>query len=290
MDFYGLNVPGVAHAMYPLEVSAAQGVEQRVMVQTFAPPEVRGAVLMCHGYYDHVGLYGHLIRYLLGRGLLVVAFDQPGHGLATGQPAHIDSFDEYIAALTAVEQFALQLQGVDEVTHWVGQSMGGAILMEYFAQHNRQPVGDLVLFAPLVRPHAWWFNRWVFAAARLTIQAKKRILTRNADNPEFLAFLAQDPLQADLLPVSWVQAMVDWTNRFETYPPSPIAPRIIQGQLDRTIDWQYNLERLGRLYPQAQWLMLPEARHHLVNESAALRATMFSWLDEHAFGEFAATG
>lgn len=276
-DFYAL--PDGAHQMYPLQSGG-----ERVMMQCFQPAQATSTAMMCHGYYDHVGLYGHLIRYLLQRNVTVVTFDQPGHGLSTGQPAHIDSFDEYVATLRGVEAFVRDQLGLGSPQHWVGQSMGGAVLMEHFAQSQTVPTGDLVLFAPLLRPYAWWLNRWVFAAARHTIQAKKRVLTRNADNPEFLSFLAQDPLQADVLPVAWVQAMVDWSTRFATYPPSKIAAKIIQGQMDRTIDWQHNVARLGEMYPQAQWLMLPTGRHHLVNESALLRKQMFDWLDERAFG------
>ena len=276
VNFYALGLNNVQHQLCPI-----QSGQWRVMVQTFTPAEVRGDVLLCHGYYDHVGIYGHVIRYLLQRGLRVVTFDQPGHGLSQGEPATIDSFESYVQVVEDVRQFAEARYG-EQAWHWVGQSMGGAVVMEYLARQSTVS-GDVVLFAPLVRPYAWGINQWVFALAKHTIVQKKRVFTQNADNPEFLSFLRDDPLQAHVLPVAWVQAMVDWFTGFEQREPMTWAPRIIQGHLDRTVDWQYNEGVLRRLFPQAQWLALPTGRHHLVNESAELRAQMWQWLDQQVF-------
>ncbi len=275
VKFYALEFPATTHQAYPIEAAG-----ERVVLQVFTPAEVTGVAVMCHGYYDHVGIYNHLLEYLLTRGRQVICFDQPGHGLSSGEPAHVESFEVYLAALRAVLVFCdevLKLPGPDD---WLGQSMGGAVLMEHFAHSPQPPRGEMVLFAPLVRPFAWWINRWVFAAAKHTITAKKRVLTRNSNDSTFLDKLARDPLQADTLPVSWVQAMVDWSTRFVGYTAASMSPRFIQGQMDHTIDWRYGMQVLKQRYPDADWLMLPTGRHHLVNESPELRATMFEWLDQ----------
>ena len=151
--------------------------------------------------------------------------------------------------------------------------------MEYLAREPEAVEGDIVLLAPLVRPYAWWINRWVFVVAARTIKAKKRVLAKNADNQAFLDFLSHDPLQADVLPVNWVRAMVKWFQMFESYPESKLEPKIIQGEADKTVAWQHNRRVLKKRYPKAEWLMLPSARHHLVNESAELRKQMWCWLD-----------
>ena len=88
-----------------------------------------------------------------------------------------------------------------------------------------------------------------------------------------------DPLQARILPVAWVQAMVDWFKRFERYPTSQLAPRLIQGDCDRTVDWKYNIEIYERRYPRATHLILPGGRHHLANESLEIRKQMWDFLD-----------
>jgi alpha-beta hydrolase superfamily lysophospholipase len=279
LNFYDLAGISARHRLFPIE-SCSQDRIERLMVQIIEPLEPLGHVFMCHGYYDHVGLYGYLIRYLLSRGLIVITFDQPGHGLTSGEPAQVDSFDRYVQAVVDVLAFArTTLSSSANDWHWVGQSMGGAVLMEYFARETEKVNGDVVLFAPLVRPFGWGINRWVFAVAERTIKAKKRVLTKNADNQAFLDFLSRDPLQADVLPVSWVRAMVNWFQMFESYPESELAPKIIQGEQDKTVAWQHNRRILKKRYPQSEWLMLPSARHHLVNESADLRMQMWRWLD-----------
>ena len=168
--------------------------------------------------------------------------------------------------------------GVGDV-HVLAQSMGGAVTLEYLEQAGTAGIGRVVLFAPLVRPYAWWLNRWVFAVAKRTITERPRVITSNADNPEFYNLQLKDPLQARILPVAWVQAMVDWFQRFERYPPSDLAPCIIQGYADRTVSWRHGQRVLDRRYPNARWHYIAGGRHHLVNEAATIREDMWGWLD-----------
>ena len=250
--------------------------EHRVVVQQFAPTEPSGTAVVCHGYYDHVGLYGHLIGYLLSKGLVVIAFDQPGHGLSSGPRASIDDFGRYVRTLRAVLGAATSLP---KPWHIVGQSMGASVVLEYLATAEDSPFVEAVLFAPLVRPALWSVNRWLYHAMRNVVTERPRRFTRNAENPEFLELLRRDPLQAQALPVAWVTAMVEWMIRFEQHGVLPINPKIIQGHADQTVGWRYNL-KLIREKCDPEVLEIPAARHHLVNESADIRSEMWSWLDE----------
>jgi hypothetical protein len=55
----------------------------------------KATVIIVHGYLDHSGLYGRLIRWSLEQNYNVICFDLPGHGLSSGEPANIDSFATY---------------------------------------------------------------------------------------------------------------------------------------------------------------------------------------------------
>ena len=137
-----------------------------------------------------------------------------------------------------------------------------------------------MLLAPLVRPYAWGVNRFVYGIAKLLIDSRKRTITNNADNPSFIEFQKKDPLQAHVLPVEWVSAMVAWKNRFVAYPErKSFAPKVVQGFADRTVDFKYGMKVLRDRYAP-EFLEIPEARHHLVNESEAIRAQMWAWMDE----------
>lgn len=275
-DFYQLNLaaslPGLSH-----HIGWVESGDYRIAAQAFVHPSPRGVALMLHGYYDHVGLFGHLLELLLGERLSVLTFDFPGHGLSSGPRATIRSFDEYVDAVVDVRRAAGAL--LPAPSYLFGQSMGGAIAMEYLLRFGSEACEGAFLFAPLVRPYAWHINRWVYEVARRTIKQRKRTITENAENPEFLALMRRDPLAPDVLPVQWVTAMVSWMHAFEARPRLPLELKILQGEADRTVDWRYNLNLLESR-ADAEVLRIPGARHHLVNESLLIRQEMFRWISE----------
>ena len=275
--FYGLQFIGLDRHLALIECAG-----ERIAMQAFVPTSrtVRAWAVVCHGYYDHVGLYGPLIRDLLLRDIAVITFDQPGHGLSTGDRVNIADFQQYVDVIEVIHKFAAK-SALDKPLHWFGQSMGGALVMEYWQQRKlEKPTGELVLLAPLVRPYAWPLMRWAFALAKATVKARPRNMSSNMQNQEFVRLLAADPLQAKVLPVSWVQAMVKWFNQFEAYPSSTLPLNIIQGYEDRTVSFRHNLRVLKRRYLNAAIHIIPAARHHLVNEVPAIYAEIWAWLDD----------
>jgi lysophospholipase len=257
--------------------------EFKIATQLYAVPQPRGTAFMCHGYYDHVGLFGHLIEFLLRAGFNVLTFDFPGHGLSSGARATIESFDHYVAVLVDLQHYLESQLGEHAASAFpqpwyvLGQSMGGAIAMEYLLQYGHERFSEVVLFAPLIRPAAWGINRWVYEIARRTITERKRIITENAENPEFIALMKRDPLAPDILPVQWVTAMVNWMKAFEQRGKLPFPLHIAQGDQDKTIDWRHNIAFFSS-HTDVDLLRIPGARHHLVNESAHIRAQLFQWM------------
>lgn len=258
--------------------------EERIFTQTFKPAGNAPCAwaLVCHGLYDHMGVYGYLVAELLERNIAVIGFDQIGHGLSTGIQASISDFQRYIQVVRVAHKLATRMSG-DLPLHWFGQSMGGALTMEYWQQQRMakqsRPSGEMVLLAPLVRPYAWPLMRWVFEVAKHFVDYWPRDTSSNVDNPDFVALLGKDPLQARKLPVAWVNAMVNWFLYFEALPPSLLRPKIIHGYEDRTVSYRHNLPVLERMFPQAQIHILPPARHHLVNETAEIQAAIWQCLD-----------
>lgn len=126
---YGLNfqMPGIPASH---SIGTFGSGEYTLVGQRFALPEDRekGCVVLLHGYYDHAGLFGHLIRHCLEQGQSVLIFDFPGHGLSTGPEASIRSFQEYSDALL---QF-LKLAGASLPVPLavIGQSTGSAVVMD----------------------------------------------------------------------------------------------------------------------------------------------------------------
>jgi lysophospholipase len=277
IDFHKRK-PGLRHTLGGIKTE-----RHDVCVHLWHPADPTGSAIVVHGYYDHVGLYRHLIGHLLERNLAVLAFDLPGHGLSSGAPATIETFDHYVAAFN--ETLAAAKAHLPKPWHLIGQSTGAAVAMEWLLANRFTkadvPFRSIVLLAPLVRPYAWApFNRIVYEIARRLITERPRTFVTNADDDEFIAFLRdRDPLQARILPVQWVTAMQNWRRRFERYEPTDLEPLVIQGHRDRTVDRKYNIRVIERLF-RPRVVYIDEARHHLVNESPAIRARMFAAIDE----------
>ena len=184
-----------------------------------------------------------------------------------------------VTRLRSVVTVAVAEARLPQPWHIIGQSMGGAVVMEYLVKHTAEDFAKVVLLAPLIRPAAWSINRIIYGLARRFVTERPRTITRNAENPEFLYLMAHDPLAPQTLPMQWIAAMVAWLAQFEAYPTLPFEPLVVQGNADRTVGWRYNLKFLASKC-RIDLLEIPLARHHLVNESPGIRAEMFAWLAE----------
>jgi lysophospholipase len=179
----------------------------------------RGTVLVSHGYFDHVGLYTHQILFLLKRGFTVVAFDLPGHGLSSGEQASIANFSQYQAVLTCCLR---KMQGLPEPWHWLAQSTGGAIAMDFLlhTSEEQRPFNKIWLLAPLVWPFGWRSGKYLHTLLRPFARSLKRRFATNSHDQEFLDFLKHDdPLQSRRLSVTWITAWRKWLPTFLTAPP-----------------------------------------------------------------------
>jgi len=245
-----------------------------------APPVA--TLFVIHGFYDHMGLYRHVIEWGLNRGVVVIACDLPGHGLSSGERASIDDFAQYQAVLQGLFIEAQSLQ-LPQPWHLCGQSTGGAIVLDHLLRYGEQSPaqGKAILLSPLVRPKDWGWSKLSYYLLRPFVKGIARRFSENSNDPAFLPFLQADPLQPLRLPTAWVGALARWIPRIENASPSARQPLVVQGQADKTVDWQHNLEVLKTRFNQPRVLLLPEARHHLANETAAIREQYFGFLDQY---------
>ncbi len=253
----------------------------KLACQYFAlgPERQKGCVFLVHGYYDHLGLYHHLVAHCLHQGYGVFGFDLPGHGLSTGDEAGIDSFCEYTEAVFACFDQVQNL--IQEPWVALGQSTGGAIFMELLLGDRKSPFTTHILFCPLLYTMNWRWSRLIFYVLRRFLPAIKRTFAENSHDKDFLNFLRhKDPLQSRKLPVSWVSAMINYIQRFESAKQSETPLHIIQGTGDTTVDWPRNLPLVTKKFPQSAIYKIEDARHHLVNESEEYRSKVFEKVSE----------
>ncbi|WP_404472159.1 alpha/beta hydrolase [Vreelandella venusta] len=249
--------------------------------QVWSPPVPTGTAFVIHGYFDHLGLYRHLLSCLLAKGWRVVLWDLPGHGLSSGPRAEIEDFDDYQHCLMHL-QGALQVQGMAPKP-WlgVGQSTGAAILAtDALTRREASGWSGIVLLAPLVRPWRWSQSSWLHLIASPFLKELPRKYRPNSTDEQFTAFLRdQDPLQPERLSVAWITAMRRWMPRLLALEPNPLPTLILQGEQDLTVDWEWNLTVLEEKFPNAEVHRHPDARHHLVNEAEPIRDVLFEALD-----------
>ena len=264
-----------------LKLTAGTTEDHQTVVMSWEPTKSVGAVIIVHGYTDHTGLYGHLIRHLLDRQLSVVCLDLKGHGLSSGAACSITDFGDYVAQVQSV--ITLCQAHFAGPLHGIGQSMGGSVLMKHClnqSAHNAYPFTSLTLLAPLLQPADWKKNRRLYYFSRWFVKSIKRVFRPSSRDIEFLAFLReQDPLQPTRVPLDWVGAMDQWISEFAQANMVDYPVHIIQGDNDKTLDWKYNLSQFRLKFNALQVSIIKRANHHLVNEEEALRESIFAKID-----------
>lgn len=271
--YYGINfedkLDAITHHFGFLKID-----DFHIACHVWSPAKPCGTVLITHGYFDHVGIYRHLIRFFLDQNLVVVAYDQPGHGLSSGNRASIQQFSSYQAVLDAC---LATMQTLPSPYYCLAQSMGGAILIDYLL-HNDKPAFDKVwLLAPLVWPSGWDSKKYLHATLRYFVGHIPRNFALNSHDLGFLNFLEhKDPLQPREISVAWVTAWKQWLPNILSATPSQFPATIIQGSGDTSVDWEKNLPVFRTKLPQSQLHILKGARHQLVNESKKYRLKLYT--------------
>ncbi|MEM0953460.1 MAG: alpha/beta hydrolase [Pseudomonadota bacterium] len=241
-------------------------------VQCWQQPDAQGTLYLVHGLFDHVGIYGHLIRFGLAQSFNVVAFDLPGHGLSSGARAEIEDFAQYRQAIETVLAATAAFPGP---RHVIAQSTGGAAVMDYLQRRDCVFTG-VVLLAPLIWPQGWRRVSLAHSILRPLLRNIPRSFAENSNDQGFLRFLRQDPLQPRVITVVWLSALKRWLEDFLQRPPCSTPLLVLQGDDDTTVDWRRNLPELQRRFPRARIETLAGARHHLANEHPPIRDPMLA--------------
>lgn len=263
---YSLAIDGVVHRAGSFRSSG-----RRLAGHLFRPikGDPAGSAVVIHGYFDHTAVMAPLVRFLVGRGMRVAAFDLPGHGLSEGRRAAINDFARYGDALA--DWLAVVGPALTGPVVLIGHSTGGAAILDYLRRYPDPRIAGVILAAPLVRPAHWGFVRRAAGLFYPLIETVPRIFRKSSSDPEFQSFIRSDPLQPRKIPLVWLRALADWVPRLDECSWPSTTVWVIQGTADGVVDWRYNLDYLSRKLPGLVIRRIPGARHHLFNERAGLR-------------------
>lgn len=236
----------------------------------FLPPNPKGVVITQHGYFGHCGIFKNLIRYLYDLGYCVAAFDLPGHGLSSGERWNIGDFGEYSQCL--LDFFNIISAKSDGPYHFVGHSTGAAAMIETLLSAKQDPFDKVIFAGPLVRCK-WWSQTYVIEQLGIPTSVKApRVFSKCTSDETFMEFVKNDdPLQGNEIPLGWVDAMHRWNEKMAKTPVIRRPIKMIQGDLDKTVDWKYNLEFLKLNFGRVNLTLIEGARHELFNESEDIK-------------------
>lgn len=289
LNAYGINFANqfahISHGFGCVKVA-----DFRIATHYWLPENPQGTLVVLHGYYDHVGVFTHPIRFALEHNFAVLAFDLPGHGLSSGEPATIDSFDQYGDAFAEILQQSAAI--MPQPLYALGQSTGCAVLMNYMwryalARNAPEHFAKLALCSPLVLPRAWrgyHMGRFAYAILRHFIRRISRSFGASSHDATFNTFIReQDPLQANYVALRWIGAMKAWHEMLLQLAPLQKEILIVQGTGDMTVDWRYNLPLIERKLPNTKIVFVKDAGHQLVNESEDYRSQVFNAINHYFF-------
>jgi len=277
--FYDINLVSEGLAKKQTIGIVPFGREQLVG-QAFITHRAQANILLVHGYMDHAGLYGKIIRHLLAKHINVFILDLQGHGLSTGAQASINHFFDYSNALTKLLVLAKH-KFSRKPWYLCGQSMGGALAMTLLQQGGHR-FEKTILLAPLVRPAQWVWMRDFHSMAKPLLNTMPRSFQNNSHDTSFHRFISRkDTLQTKIIPVQWITAWREWKRWFLSQPPHEASVLLLQGTDDNTIDWEYGLLTIPDYFPRVQVCEINHARHHMVNESGHYLNQIFTAIDQY---------
>lgn len=226
--------------------------------------EARGAVVLLHGYGEHLGLYDAFARRLVADGHAVHAMDAVGHGRSDGERAVIASWDHFVDDARRLAALVRERHpGVPLIV--VGHS-GGAVAAILLGLRSPEVADAMVLSAgPLRRQE--WIEAELDAGLVETDEADPTEAL--STHPDYVHALLHDPLtykggfRADTL-----RAIVDtWPEIAAGLAAGrPGVPTLLVHGEDDPIVPVEHARAVAAMLPEATLRTFPGDLHDVLNE------------------------
>ncbi|MFN3687308.1 alpha/beta fold hydrolase [Salinarimonas sp.] len=286
-------------------IRAADGVGLRVARFEARVERPLGTVTIYQGRAEFIEKWAEPIAELLDRGFAVVAFDWRGQGasdraLEDPRKGHVRRFRHYARD---VEAIAAQVLPKCPGPHFVlAHSMGAGIALD-LARHGRLPAERLVALSPMIalaaidRPRV---ARAYIRASRLALLGgtyvpgggETSVMTRpfpgNPLTSDERRYVRNAGIAAEVKEWAVGAPTVAWLDEAWSLMRTLQAPRaaldirmpvlIVAGGADRVVSTPA-AERFAAWLKTGPALVIPGARHELLNESDAIRARVWGAFD-----------
>jgi alpha-beta hydrolase superfamily lysophospholipase len=226
--------------------------------------DARCAVVVLHGYAEHLGLYDPLARRLVADGHAVHAMDAVGHGRSDGERAVIASWDHYVDdARRLVALVRTQHPTAPLVV--VGHS-GGAVAAMLLELRDPRAADALVLSGgPLLRQE--WIEAELSSGAAETEAADPAEWM--STDPDYVHALLHDPLtwKGGFRRETLAAVVATWpeiaAGLVAGRPTVPVL--VVHGEADPVVPVEHAREIAARL-PRATLRTFPGDLHDVLNE------------------------
>ena len=247
--------------------------------RSWRPPEPTHAMVLVHGYAEHMGRYDEMAMYFASRGYAVHAYDQIGHGRTKGPRGHVDRFDRLVEELARF----IGLVGLDHpelpVT-LVGHSMGGLVVAAT-AAFAKPAVSEIVVSGALLQlggeESGLRQSLSLLLAKVLATVAPRAAVATGLDpegisrDPDVVRRYREDPLIEDRMSMSFASGlsrMVDATRGAASEIDRPIL--VLHGGDDPICPVAGSRSLFAGLKPEvaekSRLEIYPELRHEIFQE------------------------
>ncbi|GAB6088963.1 hypothetical protein JCM12856_05560 [Spirochaeta dissipatitropha] len=274
--FYTINIDPNDYVLGSIEAPSGS-----LFLHSLIQEDAIGTVIILHGYLDHSALMKPLIRFFLERNYSVHCLDLPGHGLSGGTDASIQDFHHYGQAL----EYGLIHFPYDKSKPLilVGHSTGAAAILEYLYAVDPKPAepDKIILLAPLIRNRFWeWAWIGTHAFSPFPLESLRGFAGTATRNEEAIQLAEIDPLRRPYTKLSWVRSLIDWDRKNRDYGSLFTEALILQGDADRVLDVDYNLQYLQKRIINGTFHIIPGAEHNLHQETGRNKDLILQLMDD----------
>lgn len=265
------------------------------VTETQPAGSVRSIILALHGFNDYRNAFRAPADFFARHGVMTVAYDQRGFG-ATEQrglwPGTAQLADD---AATLAGMLCARYPGVP--LFLLGESMGGAVVLETAPMHMPECVRGVILVAPAVwgwSAMPWWQALLLRAAAHIvpgkTVTAEGLDITPS-DNIEMLRALGRDPLVIKATRIDTIYGLtnlMEAASRLAAQPAVPVL--LLYGERDEIVPAGAMCDLLERVDSSGHgaWRMVLYAHgyHMLMRDLQAgtVLGDVLAWLADPAGG------
>jgi alpha-beta hydrolase superfamily lysophospholipase len=259
----------------------------RIFNRSWRPEgNIRGVVVLSHGFNSHSGYYIWTAQQLAGSGLAVYALDYRGRGKSDGERYYVETFADYQGDLDLTVRLARSREPGLPI-FILGHSAGGVVACNYVLDNQRQIAG-LICESFAYRVPAPDFALAVLRGlAHLAPHAHVLKLPKKdfSRDPKVVQALIDDPLLAnEVQPTRTVAEMVRADERLKRdFPQFTLPLLIIHGTRDAVTRPEGSQEFYARAGSPDKTLKLYEGYFHdPLNDigKEAVMADIRGWIEK----------